>query len=80
MRKATKPRAMSPLMERVLTDIAEGRGAFHGCYGRSEHGGRTGTIAGLARRGFLDGRGDLTEAGRLHIEQLHTNEVQRAVQ
>ncbi|KQW19760.1 hypothetical protein ASC85_07880 [Pseudomonas sp. Root401] len=69
MRAPAKPRAMSPLMERVLSDIAEGRGAFYGCYGRSEHGGRTGTIAGLAKRGLLDGRGDLTEAGRLHIAQ-----------
>ena len=51
-------------MVQVLKDIAAGRGAYHGCSGRSEHGGRHGTIVALAKRGLIAGNNELTEAGR----------------
>ncbi|NVL49901.1 DUF2591 domain-containing protein [Pseudomonas syringae pv. actinidiae] len=62
--KRMRPRPMSPLMEQVLSHIAEGRGAYYGCSGRSEHGGRNGTIVGLTSRGYITGKCELTEAGR----------------
>lgn len=64
MKKKPRPRPMSPLMVQVLKDIAAGRGAFHGCSGQSEHGGRHGTIAALAKRGYIVGNNELTDAGR----------------
>lgn len=63
-KKAARPRPMSPLMTQVLFDISQGRGAYHGCSGRSEHGGRNGTIVGLASRGYITGNCELTDAGR----------------
>lgn len=62
--KKPRLRPMSPLMMQVLKDIAAGRGAFHGCSGRSEHGGRHGTIVALAKRGYIAGNNELTDAGR----------------
>ncbi|MFL1449186.1 hypothetical protein ACI77O_12395 [Pseudomonas tritici] len=67
MKKPAKPRAMSPLMSQVLRDIAEGRGGFHGCSGRSEYGGRSGTIVGLRVRGYISNDDALTEAGRAQL-------------
>lgn len=67
MKKKPMARPMSPLMAQVLKDIAAGRGAFHGCSGRSEHGGRHGTIVALAKRGFITGNNELTDAGREQI-------------
>lgn len=70
MMKKTSMRPMSPLMLQVLKDIAAGKGAFHGCSGRSEHGGRNGTIVALAKRGFITGSYELTDAGRVQIATL----------
>lgn len=67
MKKKPTHRPMSPLMEQVLKDISAGRGAFHGCSGRSEYGGRHGTIAALAKRGYIRGNGELTDAGREQV-------------
>lgn len=69
MKKKPNTRPMSPLMAQVLKDIAEGRGAFDGCSGRSEHGGRHGTIVGLAKRGFITGNYELTDAGREQVSE-----------
>lgn len=63
MKKKPTQRPMSPLMVQVLKDIAAGRGAYHGCSGRSEHGGRHGTIVALAKRGLIADNNELTEAG-----------------
>lgn len=67
MKKKPSLRPMSPLMVQVLKDIAAGRGAYHGCSGRSEHGGRHGTIVALARRGYITGSCELTDAGREQV-------------
>mgnify|MGYP003409751913 CR=1 FL=1 len=56
-------RPLSDLMKQVMLDIAAGRGGYHGCNGRSEYGGRNGTLTGLAQRGLIDHRYELTEAG-----------------
>lgn len=69
MKKKPIVRPMSPLMTQVLTDIAAGRGAFYGCSGRSEHGGRHGTIVGLANRGYINGNCELTDLGREFVEK-----------
>jgi hypothetical protein len=62
--RASKPqRPLSDLMRQVMADIAAGRGGYHGCNGRSEHGGRRGTLVGLATRGLIDHREELTAAG-----------------
>lgn len=65
---------MSDLMRKVLKDIADGNGGFHGCHGRSEYGGRNGTLYGLRRRGLIDGCGNLTRDGLKileHEQQVH---------
>jgi hypothetical protein len=62
-------RPLSELMRQVMIDIDEGRGGFHGCSGRSEHGGRNGTLAGLAKRGLIDHQDALTAAGAEWVAQ-----------
>jgi hypothetical protein len=62
-------RPLTDLMRHVMLDIASGRGGFHGCNGRSEYGGRNGTLAGLAQRGLIDQRYDLTAAGQEWVVQ-----------
>lgn len=69
MKKPAKRRPMPPLMSQVLEDIAEGRGAYHGCSGRSEHGGRTRTIAGLFDRGYISDESTVTDAGRAQLSK-----------
>lgn len=67
-----KPLRLTDLMRQVMFDISKGRGGYHGCNGRSEYGGRNGTLAGLKQRGLLDHCEELTEAGQAWIakEQL----------
>lgn len=67
--KAKAPRPLTDLMRSVMADIAAGRGGFYGCDGRSEHGGRTGTLAGLGARGLIDHHQELTAAGHEWIAQ-----------
>jgi hypothetical protein len=55
---------LSPTMLAMLRRVAEGRPATDGLHGRSEHGGAAGTWSSLIRRGLLDERGKITEAGR----------------
>jgi len=31
---------LTPMMQKVLRDVAAGRGTHYGCFGRSEYGGR----------------------------------------
>jgi hypothetical protein len=67
-------RPMSALMNQVMFDIDAGRGGYHGCNGRSEYGGRNGTLAGLAKRGLIDHRDELTAAG---IEWIDKEQAKR---
>lgn len=66
---------MTYLMFRVLRDIAEGRGAYHNCHGRSEHGGRTAVLAGLSRRRLIDCAGQVTPHGRELLAAFEAAEV-----
>lgn len=47
-------------MRNVLKAIIDGKGLYHGCEGRSEHGGRDGTLYALRRRGMLDSQNNPT--------------------
>lgn len=59
----------SPSMVRVLENLAAGRSAWHGVSGMSAHGGMSGTICALHRRGWLTSRGELSAAGREALEK-----------
>lgn len=54
---------MSPRMAAVLKHAAAGRPLNTGIHGQSAHGGLSGTVIALRRRGYLCGD-DITEAGR----------------
>jgi hypothetical protein len=64
---AKKPLRLTDLMKQVMIDISKGHGGYYGCNGRSEYGGRNGTLAGLKQRGLIDHREELTEAGQAWI-------------
>lgn len=60
---SSRPKKASAAQLRVLRNLAAGRPADAHCRTMSDHGGLTGTIASLYRRGWLED-GELTEAGR----------------
>jgi hypothetical protein len=62
---------LSSLAQSVLVDIQQGRGAYHDCHGRSEHGGRQRVIMALYNRGLIDLDDEITEQG---IELLKSKE------
>lgn len=53
----------------VLRNLAAGRRCDHGLPGgQSFAGGFTGTLAALRRNGWLDGKGEISAAGRALVE------------
>ncbi len=60
------PPKLTHNQRRVLTNMASGLRADAHCYGRSEFGGLTATMASLHRAGLVDGKG-ITDAGRAAI-------------
>jgi hypothetical protein len=62
-----KPLRLTDLMKQVMLDISRGRGGYYGCNGRSEYGGRNGTLVGLRQRGLIDNPDELTEAGQAWV-------------
>lgn len=57
---------------RVLLNLAAGRGSAHGLYGMSAHGGHSGTMVALRRRGLIDTSDQLTGAGNDMVARLTT--------
>ncbi|RWN20370.1 MAG: hypothetical protein EOR94_13240 [Mesorhizobium sp.] len=51
-------------MARVLLNLYSGRPAWCHLFGRSMHGGSGQTERALRKRGWIDGNGKLTDAGR----------------
>lgn len=49
---------------RVLQNMANGRPAHAGLRTQSEWGGLNNTLLALSRRGWIDRKGDITDAGR----------------
>ena len=62
-KSSLKPKKPTAAQLRVLRNLAAGRPAVAHCRTVSDHGGLTGTIASLYRRGWL-AEGEPTEAGR----------------
>jgi len=58
-------------MRLVLLDIAAGKSETAGCHGRSEFGGRAGTLRALHQRGLLRNNA-LTDAGLSFVRTLQT--------
>lgn len=56
-------RKLSPSQMAALRNMANGRPAGYGLYGRSARGGLSGTIISLHKRGLIDREG-ITDAGR----------------
>lgn len=55
---------LTPAMTQIVKNLAHGRHLDSGfATGRSTSGGLTGTVAGLQRRGLLNARHGLTDAG-----------------
>lgn len=55
----------TPTMLHVLANLVAGRPSTYGLPGgRSMSGGLSGTFVGMHRRGLLDKRGNITDAGR----------------
>lgn len=52
---------------RALKNVMEGRPIDAHIRGRSAHGGFSGTIVSLHRRGWINSQGDITESGRVII-------------
>lgn len=62
----SKPKKPTEAQLRVLRNLAAGRGAADHCRTMSDHGGLSGTIRSLYRRGWIAGAGgEITEAGRI---------------
>lgn len=61
---------LSPKMQAALRNISAGRSSNFGLLGMSAHGGHEGTIAALQRRGLIEGRDKLTDAGRQAVAEL----------
>lgn len=55
---------ISAAMLQAMANLAAGRSAWHGISGKSAHGGMSGTISALHRRGWLTSRGELSASGR----------------
>ena len=55
---------LSPNMRRCLDNLVAGKAIGAHCRGQAEHGGLTGTVAALHRRGLIDGEGKITDEGR----------------
>jgi hypothetical protein len=64
----SKPRKPSPAQLAALRNMAAGKRPGYGIYGNSAHGGLSGTIVSLHRRGWIDTNG-ITEAGRTALRQ-----------
>jgi len=55
---------LSPAQRDWLQKLSRGLDPWRFVHGRSEHGGANGTVASLSRRGFIDGMGCITAAGK----------------
>lgn len=71
---SSRQRRLSTAQARWLRLLAKGEDPRDYLHGESEHGGATGTVASLARRGYIDRDGAITEQGRQAILQHNTNQ------
>lgn len=63
---SSKPKKPTDVQLRVLRNLAAGRPSDFHCRTMSDHGGLSGTIRSLYRRGWIAGAGgEITEAGRI---------------
>lgn len=58
------PVRLTPPQRDMLSNAVHGRALTHGLHGRAAHGGATGSMNALMRKGLLDGAGHPTTAGR----------------
>ncbi len=73
MTRVRKPRPLSRTQIKMLTNVRDGRDAFHHCKTMSEYGGADGTWRSLVRRGLLtwiDRELVITAAGRAALKEI----------
>jgi hypothetical protein len=64
-----KHRALTYTQQRWLKALTEGRDPGEHLHGASAHGGANGTVYSLIRRGYIDNKGNITDAGREVLKQ-----------